>query len=372
MSPLLFDFLNIYIYLYFSASYDSIYRSEVIDSSVDLHPSLAASFFYPAGLDVNIKVTLWYSSSLTRNKVIVLGYSINNLLQLMNGDANKTMVQHLISEYPLAAKSCLQILPSFPPVFVDKYLAPLAPSYRSNPLQQSYVFYCDSESAGDEPVVVVDEFAWEPRLSMKVSLLYLESCLNALLVSHKAWVGRRQAEMTRLGVFESPEIAFQCGWQQISIRIPSAMLTVSRHRVRRESISASMASAMSTAKYSYLLPASSSGNGASLLSFPSDLSVAAIESSYIERLNTLVASRDRIRQTANFGRVDESLPCTYIDIYIEDRYNGYSFVALFDLIISYFLYREQTFSSFVGRTNVELHTLHPVYGSNINSHSATV
>ena len=254
--------------------------------------------------------------------------------------SNKTIVQNLISEYPLAGKSSLQVLPSFPHVFVDKLLAPLAPYYRSNPLQQSYVFYGDSNNSSnsnsgssmtighsnDPPVVNVDEFAWEPRLSMKVSLLYLESSLNALLTSHKAWVGRRHAEAMRLGLFESPEAAFQCGWQQISIRIPCAKLAVSRQRGRAGSVTSSMATAMSAPnKYSYLLPAPSPGDEG-LLSFPSDVSAAAIEVAHAQRAHSAAGSglTDRMRTayatSSNLGRrVDESLPCTYVDIYIEDR-----------------------------------------------------
>ena len=51
-------------------------------------------------------------------------------------------------------------------------------------------------------------------------------------------------------------------------------------------------------------------------------------------------------------RVDEAFPSTYVEIYVEDKH--------------------QVFCTFVGRTNVERHTLNPVYGSNLNAHVKAV
>lgn len=346
----------------FSAPCDLVFTSETVDDSINVPASMMFSIDLVQGYDCRLNVILMYCGNLTGGRDIPLCTKSILLSEVLAESSSATTVKvfHtlMVSEYFMAPRLELEIVPAFTSTFSNTYLRLKAPEYfPRNPLTQKYVFYC--EDANNEPVVDVEEFAWEPRLTFKPSSLYLESVLNSLLDSHRAWVERRQLETMRQGFFDSVESAMACGWYQLSVTVPSLKLSsplTSNNKISNRTSSAP--------KFTYLQPifvddypyhstkstdnvaVSSTGNrlkpnGSNLLS--RGLELLSVGSKVDQ------ANLDEKRTFGKTGRrlIDDRLPCTYVEIYAEDS--------------------EQSFLTFIGRTNTEVYTMHPVFGSNLNA-----
>ena len=227
------------------------------------------------------------------------------------------------------------------------------------------------------PTLDALEYCYEPKFAFKLSLLFLESILNEFINAHRAWCIRRHMESMRRGHFASPESASHCGWSQVYIEVISAKLIISKPHTSNNKANANTTpmKGASTKPYTYYIPLYTTSDNLPYLSKPNtepayDTLTSALDtrttaavskkvshsnsssSNYLSKLieastslKTAVTTASQIPTTAPTPaptaapptgkptkldrspskskpkrRVDESLPSTYVDIYIIDRY----------------------------------------------------
>lgn len=186
------------IFLISSLKYERIYESEAFDDKLDICPSLAAELSCPTDMDVSLRVSVQYSSSLTSGKEIILCSCTFFLGDVLAVFAKGGVFQADLTsahDHVLGCKLHVELVKPLTQVLNEPSIALTAPRSKSNPLVQKYVFY--NEEDNSTPVIDVEEYTWEPRLGMKVSLLYLEHILGMIVFSQKAWMERKQLEEMR-------------------------------------------------------------------------------------------------------------------------------------------------------------------------------
>ena len=208
-------------------------------NSSDVFPSLIASLDSKLDPSTPLKITLYYSSSITRGQDIILAHFICQLKDLLSMSSSG-MTTLMASEYPIEVRLTIRLWTEFNPVFTDSpsSLGLVAPNSTNNPLRQKYSFYQSNTSHSSiqnasprlPPTPTLDalEYCYEPKFAFKLSLLFLEHILNELLSAHRAWCIRRHMESMRQGHFSSPESASHRGWSQVNIEVISAKLTLSK------------------------------------------------------------------------------------------------------------------------------------------------
>jgi hypothetical protein len=202
---------------------------------------------------------------------------------------------------------------------------------------QDYVFYKDEQISS--PTVHVMEMALEPRLSMKASLLYLEYVLNGLLDSHRAWIERRQLEAMRQGYFETAESAKACGWRQLLVSVPAAKIILGSrvlslpHAVTSpiQGLTKSQSSGQpSGPKFSCYVPIlsdsaapstspQSPSNSSKKLSKVLNRGFGFLSSGNNKSPREINLSTPPINHSKPNRKIDDSIPSTYVEIYVENR-----------------------------------------------------
>lgn len=292
-----------------SLLYDTIYVSEVIEDLSELKPSLMAHLTYPADKDRKLRINVYYSSSITNGKDILIGCASFGLREFLRHASGGYHVD-LASEHCSRAKAIVHIVPHLPRQLITPAIGAVSAQRYRNPLLQEYVFYRSGEM---NPAVHCTEMTSEPRLTVKMPLVFLENMHNILYKTISLWKTRHELERLRQGKFICREEALTHGWRELRVSISSCRLTT-RH----------------------------------------------ISVDEIERVSMRRQSSDEPRRVQQILR-----PSTFIEATVEDR--CYSLVIIESDLLHC---REQTFAQPIGKTNTEYFTSLPQYGSNVNASAA--
>jgi hypothetical protein len=238
---------------YCSVTFEPFYQSEVIEDTPNISPCLVAELCCALDKNIKIKIQVLYTSNLASKEIVLSSglFSFDELLRQSSG----LLEVPLQSEYTVGAKAFVEVVAPLRPVLQDAHVQLCAPintnSAAPNPINQNYVFY--SEDDVTTPVVDVEEYAWEPRLAMKLSLLFLDNIRIKAFQSYQAWTERLLLEEMRQGQFYSTQRALSSGWSQLSVSIKAARIncvdfsTSSRSKTGASSLLAGVDSPQSAA-----------------------------------------------------------------------------------------------------------------------------
>ena len=369
----------------------TIYTSEIFEDIIDVFPSLLVRVrTQSSNYDSKLKLSVHYSSSLTSSKDIVLAYQSfyeSDLIRTVQ--QSSVYVVPLESEYCIASKAYLDIIQPLPALLENTILPITSISNDKNPLMQNYVFYNEMDSI--TPYLDAKEQCWEPKFAASIPMAFFTNLQGSLERSIRAWENRAELERMRQGRFSSDAEALSSGWNIIDIlvkgaRIGSTKATIDRLNLMKSQSTANGNTASSTStptkesrneskdsivntnpskdsmiyinqyplseEYSEI-PIASSTLDKSVASATASPSVSAGKHESVTRGRRTASSNNNLGfkflggSSAGKRGTDESLPSTFVDIYIEDL--------------------SKPFIDLVGRTNTEYHTMYPVYGSNLNS-----
>lgn len=204
-----------------SMLYDTVYESEPFEDVATLSPSLVAEFRNPSDKDCKLRVNVYYNSSLTNGKEILLVATTFNLREFLRCKT-PIFTSQMVSEHCNQAVAYIRRLYPLTTILQNKSIQSTSPIISKwNPMFQRYIFHSDHEQ--NQPVVA-EEYTWEPRLTYNVSYKYLLNLSNILTETLTAWKVRLELERMRQGKFLSREEAFLNGWYEISILISSCLL----------------------------------------------------------------------------------------------------------------------------------------------------
>ncbi len=162
-------------------------------------------------MDVKLRLNIYYSSSLTNNKEILLAgttFSKRELLRAV-GSMN-VLVAEMTSEHCNASKAYIELIkPLSPVLFEPSFQTTANRKDNLNPLMQRYVFYDDQDHL--TPRIDAEEYNWEPKYTAKIPLLFLENFTASLIRSTYSWNLRYEFERMRQGRFHNMEEALQFG-----------------------------------------------------------------------------------------------------------------------------------------------------------------
>jgi hypothetical protein len=205
-------------------AFEQFYQSEVIDDVPNISPSLVGEVSCPLDKNIKIKIHVLYSSNLASKELVLCQgvFSFDDFLKQPNG----ILEVPLASEHTFGAKAYVELLPPLKPVLQDPHIQLCGPLNTNpaapNPIAQNYVFY--SEDDFSSPVVDVEEYCWEPRLAMKLSLLFLDNIRIKAFQSYQAWTERLLLEEMRQGHFQSVDRALSSGWHQLNVSVKAARI----------------------------------------------------------------------------------------------------------------------------------------------------
>ena len=220
--------------------YDVIYESEVIENCVDVHPSLVADIKCPEDMDCKIQVNVYYESNRTNGTEILLcGATFSLRDYFRSQEAGRTFCESMTSEYCLAAKVYLETFNPFEKIFKLSALGVDAARSLTNPLVQKYVFYRPDDYV--TPAFDVAEISVEPRLSFRLSELFVENIVSALDRSIDAWKCRRELERMRQGLFYDRKEALSRGWHELKVTVLAVKLTPGNIRLAEKARNANVA-----------------------------------------------------------------------------------------------------------------------------------
>ena len=230
------------------------YFGEIYNRDI-LNPSLVVEVSCQASMDCKLRLNVYYSSSLTGGKEIVLASTSFSKRELFNAIGIKNssssdssspgrcerserpsiFVSELNSEFCPGSKAYIEVTEPLQPALSDSCFriitfpraAPL------NPLKQRYVFYSDADPL--TPVIDVEEIAWEPRFAATVAMLFLQSFTASLSRSIHSWNIRMELERMRQGRFLSLQEAGVNGWQRVTVTVVAARIGTSKVRRERQS-----------------------------------------------------------------------------------------------------------------------------------------
>lgn len=200
--------------VFISMLYDTIYESEPFEDVAIMMPSLLVEIRNPPDKDCKIRINVYYNSSLTNGKDILLVATTFHFKELMRCKT-PIFTSQMVSEHCSRAVAYIRWLTPLPPVLHTKSIQSTSSVItRWNPMFQRYIFHSDLEQ--NQPVVC-EEFTWEPRLTTHVCYKYLLNLSNILTETLTAWKVRSELERVRQGKFISREEAFLNGWYELSI-----------------------------------------------------------------------------------------------------------------------------------------------------------
>jgi hypothetical protein len=325
-----------------SMLYDTIYESEPYEDVAVLMPSLLVEIRNPLDKDCKIRVNVYYSSSLTNGKEILLVATTFGFKEMLRSKL-PIFTSQMVSEHCSQAVAYIRRFSPLSPVLHTNTIQSVSPlRSKWNPMFQRYIFHSDIEQ--NQPVVC-EEFTWEPRLTYHVPYKYLLNLSKILTETLTAWKVRSELERARQGKFISRDEAFLNGWYELSICPSSCLLNAVP-----------------------LLPATTSVDDDYLPS-PSLSASASPSFSGEEKGRIRLGSDDSLGSPTGNGTNRQKKasipglkqPSCYVEISLEHRSLPKPPPASPPLRLSDLL-----FSSPVGRTNIEFNTLAPSFGANLN------
>jgi hypothetical protein len=201
--------------------YDTIYESEPFEDVAIMMPSLLVEIRNPADKDCKIRVNVYYNSSLTNGKDILLVATTFGFKEMIRCKT-QIFTSQMVSEHCSQAVAYIRWLTPLPSVLHTKSIQSTSPAISQwNPMFQRYIFHSDLEK--NQPVIC-EEFTWEPRLTTHVSYKYLLNLSKILTETLTAWKVRSELERVRQGKFISREEAFLNGWYELTISPSSCVL----------------------------------------------------------------------------------------------------------------------------------------------------
>jgi hypothetical protein len=171
--------------------------------------------------DRKIRVNVYYSSSLTSGKEVIIAATTFNFREMLRGAVKGPFCSDMISEHCTSAKAFLSVVVQ-PADILSYDFCSLAAPKEKNPLRKQFVFYRSDEVV---PTVLSDEVTCEPRLPLSVSVAFLSHFRKDLNESILCWEDRCKLERIRQGKFVSVREAMKYGWHQLRITILSAKIT---------------------------------------------------------------------------------------------------------------------------------------------------
>jgi hypothetical protein len=201
--------------------YDTIYESEPYEDVAILMPSLLVEIHHPHEKDCKIRINVYYSSSLTNNKEILLVATTFGFKEMLRSKL-PLFTSQMVSEHCSHALAYIRYFIPLSPILHTSSIQSTSPmTSKWNPMFQRYIFHSDLEQ--NQPVVC-EEFTYEPRLTYHVSYKYLLNLSSILTETLTAWKVRSELERIRQGKFLSREEAFLNGWYELSIAPSSCLL----------------------------------------------------------------------------------------------------------------------------------------------------
>lgn len=203
-----------------SGDFRDVYKSEIIENSYDICPSLVADIKFGNIAESYLRIRILYISNLTGGKEVIVGDATSSLEEIIN---SRHLRLSLSSPY-LKSMATLEVklIEPFRPLLEHSSFAPIAMKNPGNPFRQPYVFY--NEDNTTVPAVYCEEFGLETRISCGVVIAFLDECLRAISLSKNAWIARANYEKTRQGQFSSLGEALRQGWHQVVITVIEAKI----------------------------------------------------------------------------------------------------------------------------------------------------
>ena len=188
---------------------------------------------YPADKDRKLRINVYYTSSITNGKDVLIGCASFGLREFLR-HANNGYSVDLASEHCSKAKAIVHVVPHLPRQLITPSIGAVSTQRHKNPLVQEYVFYRAGELT---PAVHCTEMTSEPRLTAKMPLVFLENMHNILHKTIALWKTRHELERLRQGKFICREEALSHGWKELRVSISSCRLTSRNISVEEERIS---------------------------------------------------------------------------------------------------------------------------------------
>jgi hypothetical protein len=203
-----------------SSDFRDVYRSEIIENSYDICPSLVADIKSGNIAESYLRMRILYISNLNGGKEVIVGDATTSLKEIIN---SRHLRLSLSSPY-LKSMATLEVklIEPFRPLLQHSSFAPIAMKNPGNPFRQPYVFY--HEDSTTVPSVYCEEFGFETRISCGMVIAFLDECLRAISLSKNAWIARANYEKTRQGQFSSIGEALKRGWHQVVITVIEAKI----------------------------------------------------------------------------------------------------------------------------------------------------
>lgn len=205
-----------------SGDFRDVYKSEIIENSYDICPSLVADIKFGNIAESYLRMRILYISNLTGGKEVIVGDATSSLKEIVN---SRHLRLSLSSPY-LKTMAVLEVklIEPFRPLLQHSSFAPIAMKNPGNPYRQPYVFY--HEESTTVPSVYCEEFGFETRISCGAVIAFLDECLRAISLSKNAWIARANYEKTRQGQFSSLGEALKQGWHQVVVTVIEAKIPI--------------------------------------------------------------------------------------------------------------------------------------------------
>ena len=311
-----------------SLKYHVAYSSEVFEDTVDVFPSLLARVATSIGFDSRLRLSVIYSSSLTSGKEVVLATQSFLESELIRSVRQSSVfIISLDSDYCIAAKAYVDIVQPLPPLLSNESFPVAASHTEKNPLTQNYVFYNELDSI--TPYLDAKEQCWEPKFVAPIPYVFLSNFQSSLERSISAWEGRYELERMRQGRFISDTEALNSGWHILDVQVITARIGSTKATIDRINLMRSQNNQVPTGPVNPPA-AEGKGNNSVFLSYypltedyPDNTPAAAPSQlprsdSQRQGRRTGHSSGFKFLGSSSAKKVDENLPSTYVELYIED------------------------------------------------------
>ena len=217
-----------------SLIFDTIYESEEIeDISSDMCPSLIAVLENPSDKDCQLRINVYYSSSISNATTPLImasaSFSFRDFLRSKKATYRIIMGSEHCRPAPVAI---VRLLDQLPETLSTAGMASRAEGKDWNPLEQKYVFQREE----DEAPCYCEELTAESRLSFQLPLLFLKNFASILSETIVVWTKRAHLERLRAGNFYCREEAYANGWYEVSIAVTGCRITASQVEVKETSV----------------------------------------------------------------------------------------------------------------------------------------
>ena len=203
-----------------SGDFRDVYRSETIDDTFDISPSLVADIRCQNVAESTIRMRILYSSNLSGGKEVIVAEAMASLGDMLStGNMRFSLSSQFLKDKAILT---VKVVERFRPVLMHSAFTPVAAPNPGNPHSQSYVFYHEDNNAA--PAVYCEEYGLETRISGFVVTAFLDECLRTLSMTKNAWIARRKFEKIRQGHFTSLGEALKNGWHQVTFSVLEARI----------------------------------------------------------------------------------------------------------------------------------------------------